>query len=153
MSFVWIYLFLFLFFGMLLIVPLKNVLKLIPFGLIGGFVVAVVVNISGTELGLWQFNTGLLFIRGVPLGILLSWIPPVVVFAYLINNSNEVVIIISYIFLFALFTAILTHLSVIIGYRDYLNWDVVFDFLLAAVIHSGLALYLKANLKLDISLI
>lgn len=143
---VWLYLFTVLTAAMILIVPPDRIKEFLSFGLIGGGLTAIILQVFGVNiLEAWKFNTALIFINGIPLGILLAWIPPTIIFGHFTYRINSFISAGLYIIGFALLTAVITYGSVLLGYRSYLNWNPYLDFLLAFITHLGLAYYLFIN--------
>lgn len=141
-DYIWFFLFIIFTTGMFILLPEKNIKKLLLFGIIAGGVVSTIVQYTAISLDLWNFNVGLIIIKKIPLFINLMWIPPVIVFAYLINNSEHTYQYLYIIFLFASLTTITTYGSVLLNLRDYLNWNIYYDFLLALTLHSFYTIYL-----------
>ncbi|GAB6098805.1 hypothetical protein JCM16358_06840 [Halanaerocella petrolearia] len=143
MDLIWFYLSVILTIGMFFLVPTERVIELLPFGLVGGFGVAVIVQYLAVDLfNLWQFKAELLSIKGIPVGILLSWIPPVIIFGHFWRELGSNLERGAYILGFAVATTIMEYVFVVTGYRKYLYWNVYLTFLLAVVIHIGLGYYL-----------
>ncbi|MGM0370114.1 MAG: hypothetical protein ACQEP9_06830 [Bacillota bacterium] len=143
-SLVWFYLFVAFSLILFLLVPREEILNLLPFGLVGGFVVALILQYFAVNVfRWWKFNYGWVEIFNTPLGVSLSWIPPVIIFAYFWSITNSIWGKLIYIFSFALITTIGEYIFVITEYRRYLNWNVYLTLVLAFVIHLLLGSYLE----------
>lgn len=149
---VWLYLFAVLTTAMILLVPPDRIKEFLSFGLIGGGLTAIALQLFGVNiLELWKFNTALIFINGIPLGILLAWIPPTIIFGHFAYKVNSLLGASLYVITFALLTTVITYSSVLLGYRSYLNWNPYLDFLLALITHLGLAYYLFYQQRLKLT--
>lgn len=143
-SLVWFYLFAIVSLILFLLVPREEILNLLPFGLVGGFVVALILQYFAVNVfRWWEFNYAWIEIFNTPLWVSLSWIPPVIIFAYFWSITNSIWGKLIYVFSFALITTIAEYISVLIGYRKYLNWNVYLTLVLAFVIHFLLGSYLE----------
>ncbi|WP_459836433.1 hypothetical protein [Halanaerobaculum tunisiense] len=128
---------------MFFLVPLEKIKELLPFGLVGGFVLAVIIQYLAVDLlKLWRFNVAFLSFKGIPIAVLLAWIPPVIVFRYFWFRIGSALGKMLYILFFALSTTAFEYASVLFNYRDYLNWNVFLTFALALVVHLGLGYYI-----------
>ncbi|MBM7623347.1 hypothetical protein [Sporohalobacter salinus] len=146
---VWFYLFTVLTAAMILLVPPNRIKEFLSFGLIGGGLIAIILQFLGVNVfELWKFNAALISINKIPLGILFAWIPPTIIFGHFAYKINSFLKVVIYIAGFALITSIITYGSVLLGYRSYLNWSPYLDFLLAFITHLGLTYYLIYQQKL-----
>ena len=142
-SLVWFYLFASLTIMLLLLVPKEAIIRLLPFGAIAGFGLALILQYFAVNVfRWWSFQYALIEVFNAPLGVSLSWVPAVIIFAYFwplaISKLGKLI----YVFIFALGTTIVEYSFVILEYRKYNNWNVFLTFVLAFVIHSLLASYL-----------
>lgn len=145
-SFVWIYLFVVLMIILFLLVPKEKIIKLLPFSFVAGFGLALVLQYFAVNIfRWWEFNYGLINLFNAPLGVSLSWMPAVIIFAYFwplaISKLGKLI----YTFIFALGTTVVEYSFVLLGYRRYINWSVLLTFILAFIIHLLLASYLYMN--------
>ncbi|MGM0502043.1 MAG: hypothetical protein ACQERJ_05905 [Bacillota bacterium] len=143
-SLVWFYLFGLLLIVLFLLVPWAEIKKLLPFGLIGGLAVALLMQYFAVNVfQWWRFNYALINLANTPLGVTLSWVPPVIIFAYFwsiaVSNLGKLI----YIFVFALGTTVVEYSFVLAGYREYLNWNIYLTLGLALIIHLLLGVYLQ----------
>lgn len=142
-SLVWFYLFIGLTVLLFLLVPRDRILRLLLFGLIAGFGLAFILQYGAVNIfRWWKFNYALIEIYGAPLGVSLSWIPAVIIFAYFwplaVSRLGQLI----YLIFFAVGTTIVEYSFVIFGYREYINWNVLLTFCLAFIVHLLLAFYL-----------
>lgn len=126
-----------------LLVPRTEIINLVPFGLLAGFVLAFVLQYLAVNVfRWWKFKYAFIEVFNTPLGVSLSWIPAVMIFAYFwplaISKLGKLI----YVFIFALGTTIVEYSFVLLGYRKYINWHVGLTFILALIIHLLLASYL-----------
>ncbi len=139
-SLIWIYFFLSLLVGMFLLVPKKEIINLLPFGLIGGFIVALVVQYLAINIfSWWKFNAALISWANIPLGILAAWVPPVIIFGYYFPRIKFNWGLVA---AFVVGATVIEYLFVATGYRDYINWNIYLTLGLGLIIHLGLAGYL-----------
>ena len=142
-SLVWFYLFAVLTIILFLLVPKDEIINLLPFGLLAGFVLALLLQYFAIHVfKWWKFNYALIKVFNAPLGVSLSWVPAVMIFAYFwplaISKLGKLI----YVFIFAFGTTIVEYSFVLLGYRKYINWNVGLTFILAFGIHLLLASYL-----------
>ena len=142
MGFIWIYLFGILSIIMLVVVPFEKIKELLWFSLFGGFFLAVIVQLLGVSLNFWEFNTGFLIIYNFPLGVGLMWVPSVIIYGYFFNKFDNISFKFLIILIFSVFTTITTYASVRLGFREYINFNIYSDFLLAFILHLILGYYL-----------
>ena len=143
-SLVWFYLFVILLVALFFIVPKDEIKDLLPFGLIGGLVLALILQYFAVNVfRWWKFTHGLINFFNAPLGVSLSWIPPVIIFAYFWSITDSILGKFIYISFFAVGTTIVEYSFVLAGYREYINWNVYLTLVLAFTIHLLLALYLE----------
>ncbi|MBM7557906.1 CBO0543 family protein [Halanaerobacter jeridensis] len=150
-SLIWIYLFAGLTILLFLIVPRKQVMKLLPFGFIAGFGLAFILQYFAVNIfRWWKFNYALVDVLNAPVGVSLSWVPAVMIFAYFWQEADSKLKQLIYIIIFSLGTTIVEYSFVILDYRQYINWNVYLTFILAFIIHSILAAYLYLNTEKNI---
>jgi hypothetical protein len=140
-SLVWFYFFLVLFLGMVFIVPKVKIKELLPFGIVGGFILAFIIQYLAVNVfDFWEFTSGAVVWNNIPMGVLISWVPPTILFGYLYYQMKfKLGLIVG----FALGTTLVEYGFIVAGYREYLNWNPYLTFLLALGTHLGLAAYLK----------
>jgi hypothetical protein len=144
-SLVWIILFTLVAIGMLIFVPRREILKLLPFGVVGGFLLAAIIQIVAVwVLGLWSFNyTQIASYRGIPIFLTLVWLPTVIIFGHWLLQIRSGTGRFFFTAAFALATVALEWAFVFTGYRQYHRfWNVFYTALLALVLHYLLAWYL-----------
>lgn len=144
---VWVEFFILVSIMMLVLVPRERIVQLLPFGLVAGFVVAFIIQVLAVSiLQLWSFNhLSFISFRGIPIFVVLAWIPSTIIFAHLVISSNTTIILYILPFGFALISTIVEYLFVHFGYRTYLRWNVLATFLLALAIHSAMTFYLASR--------
>ena len=143
---VWVYFFLALLVGMFFLVPKEEIINLLPFGIVGGFIVAIVIqHLAINIFDWWKFNTAFIAWANIPLGILAAWVPPVIIFGYYFPRIKFNW---SLVLAFAVGATVIEYLFVLTDYRDYINWNVYLTLGLGLIIHLGLAVYLLFKDKL-----
>jgi hypothetical protein len=141
---VWVEFFILLSILMLVLVPQKTIIKLLPFGITAGFMMAFIIQLIAVPvLHLWRFNyISFATYKGIPLFIAMAWIPSIIIFAYYITVSNKPIQWYLISVGFALISTIVEYLFVYYGYRFHIQWNIAATFILALTIHTSLALYL-----------
>lgn len=132
---------------MFLTVPVKNISRLLLFGLIGGFGVALVVmTIMDTILHLSRYPfasiPGLL---GIPVLAAVVWIPVEIIFANYLSKMRTKTNVYLFIAAIAIGAIVIDYLSLKIGIREFIRWNLVYTFLLSVAIQSALAYYLRVT--------
>lgn len=151
-SLVWFYLFLGLTIILFLLVPKDEIIKLLPFGLITGFGLAFILQYFAVNIfRWWKFNYAFLEILHTPLGVSFSWIPAVMIFAYFWPLADSKVGHLIYVIIFSLGTTIVEYSFVLLGYREYINWNLYLTFFLAFGVHLLLAFYLFSQENINYS--
>ncbi|MFW5976337.1 MAG: hypothetical protein ACOCQS_00170 [Bacillota bacterium] len=149
-SYIWLYLTAVISILTLFLVPFDKIKELFGFSLIGGFLLAVVVQLAGISLGWWSFNSGFLIFYNFPLGVAFMWLPAVITFAYFFNKTGTLTGKIMIIFIWSFITSLITYASVEFGYRNYIDWNIYYDFILAIFLHSVLGYYLFIKRKREV---
>lgn len=147
-SLVWVLLFILAALAMLVFVPRRDILKLLPFGTVGGFILAMLVQIAAIwYLRIWKFNfTEIASWRGIPIFLAAAWMPVTIVFGYWLLQIRSTTGRFFYIAGFAIGTALLEFGFVLTGYRAYLRfWNIFYTAVLAIVIHYILGWYLLST--------
>jgi len=142
-SMVWIDLFLIASIVMLIAVPRRRIIQLLPFGVVGGFILALVIQfIAVPWLHLWRFDIlGVASVHGIPVFLALAWLPATIIFAHFLPAMRSLVSLIAYILAFAAGASLLEFGFVYFGYRSFIHWNIYLTFLLGAALHSSLAYY------------
>ncbi len=151
-SLVWVLLFMMAAIAMLVFVPRRDVIRLLPFGIVGGWLVAVAIQWVAVQiLRVWRFNfTEFASYRGIPLFLTLAWMPLTIVFGHWLLQIRTGTGRFFYTAGFALGTVVLEWLLVLASYRVYLRyWNVVYTAVLALVIHYLLAWYLLSTRRVE----
>lgn len=137
---------------MLIFVPRRDVVRLLPFGTVGGFLVAVAIQwVAVRYLRVWKFNyTDFASYRGIPLFLTLAWMPITIIFGHWLLQIRNATGRFFYVAGFALGTVVLEWVFVLTGYREYLRyWNILYTAILALVIHYLLAWYLVATRRVE----
>lgn len=151
-SLVWVLLFILAAIAMLVFVPRRDVIRLLPFGIVGGFLLAVAIQWAAVlYFRVWRFNyTEFAAYRGIPLFLTLAWMPITIIFGHWLLQLRTGTGRFFYVAGFALGTVVLEWLFVITRYRVYLRyWNLLYTAILALVLHYLLAWYLLATRRVD----
>lgn len=146
-SLAWVNFFLLAAVAMLILVPRRAIMKLLPFGIVGGFILALLIQIVAVSyLRVWRFNfVGSLAYQGVPVFLALTWMPLMIVFGYWLLTIRSTTGRFFYIAAYAVATVALEWTLVWAGYRVYLRyWNLLYTTLLALILHYILGWYLLA---------
>ncbi len=146
MSLFWIIYFLLAAIVMLSLVPQRNIVRLLPFGIVGGAAVAAIIQIIAVwYLRLWRFNfTDLAAYRGIPIFLVLSWLPLMIIFANWLLTLPAGTGRFFYITGFALASVGIEYILLRTRFMVHMNWSIVRTSLLALALHFLLAWYLLA---------
>jgi hypothetical protein len=116
-------------------VPQESFRKLVPFSLLAGFGLAMLVNLMGASIfRLWGFTQLSWPILGTPFWVLLAWVPTVIVFVYFLPTSSLPRL--AWILLFPTAYTAIDYLFLRAGYRFFSpDWNLAYAFLLSLGIH------------------
>lgn len=133
--------------AMFLMVPVRNISRLLLFGLVGGLGVALVVmTIMDPVLQLSRYNfASIPGFLGIPVLAAVAWIPVEIIFANYLPKMRTKTNVYLYVGAFALGATILDYVTVLLGMRGFIRWNLLSTFALAAVIHACLAYYLTVT--------
>ena len=124
------------------LIPRQRFMKLLPYGLYAGFLVALAIQLMGVPLlKLWAFRNVVAPIFGIPLFLLLAYAAEAMLFANFLPSGPVSVTI--YILVFALINILVDYGVLQTGLQVYLRWNMVYTTLVAIVSHVVLySLYL-----------
>ena len=131
----------------LVAVPQESFRRLMPFGIIAGFGLALLVNILGSSvLGLWRFTSLSWPILGVPFWIFLAWVPSVVIFVHFLPGDSLARL--GWLLAFpAIYTAV-EFLYLRAGLRIFSShWNLVAAFLLSLGLHIFILAYYLISVR------
>ena len=131
----------------LLAVPQESFRRLMPFGIIAGFGLALLVNILGSSvLGLWRFTSLSWPILGVPFWILLAWVPSVIIFVHFLPGDSLARL--GWLLAFpAIYTAV-EFLYLRAGLRIFSShWNLMAAFLLSLGLHIFILAYYLISVR------
>lgn len=128
---------------MYFLVPGKAAGRLFWMGLIGGFGVAIVLNlIAQNLLAVWRFyDVDLVSVYGAPLFLSAVWGPLVITFCHLFTKSSNFYITALLIGGFSAVTSLAHWFMIIQGTLVYENWSLLATFLLAVGLHAAIGYY------------
>ncbi len=148
----WVDFFFMFMFAMLLAVPRRSIIRLLPVGFIGGFGQSVLLlSLMVPILGWWQFRHADIFsVAGMPLFSALGWAPVVIIYAYFLNRVKNRAGLYWYMAGFSLATALFVHWLYRAGYLVYVKWSSLFTIPVAFLLISPITYYvLKARRDLE----
>jgi len=131
----------------LLAVPQEDFRRLVPFGVLAGFGLGLLVNILGSSIfGLWGFAQAAWPILGVPFWALFAWIPTVILFVYYLPGRSLARL--AWLLLFpAVFTAV-DFLYLQAGLRFFSpDWNLAYAFLLSLGLHIFVLSYYLTSVR------
>lgn len=138
--------------AMFLVVPWRRIKELFLVGLNGGIVVGIVlIYLMQNILGFWVYPgpSDLVLLAGLPVFLIISWFPFIIVFAHLLAQYNSPILRGLIVLAFPA-GAVLTHILMINdGALFYSNWSLFGTFLLSLAIHLGIALALHGLGRLE----
>lgn len=119
----------------LVAVPQENFRRLVPFGLIAGFGLALLINLFGSPIfQLWSFNRLSWPILGIPFWVLLSWVPSVILFVYFLPDNALARL--GWLLLFPVGYTAVDYAFLKANLRFYSpNWNLAYAFLLSLGTH------------------
>lgn len=150
-------------------VPWTKIKSLALTGLVGGFVVALVLLYLLQNLwGFWEFyRVDLIKIRDIPIILSAAWVPMVITFSYLLtkyvnypeytdktkhaNQNSKLLKIVGLVILFPALATAVHFLLLANEMLFYHNWNLSLTFLVSLVIHLGILYYLYATGLLKIN--
>lgn len=130
---------------MLIAVPQICIKRFIWMGIIGGFVLAILIlSIMQNLLGFWQFlNVDLVYLSNIPISLSAVWMPLVIMFSYFLSTGiNNITRIVAMIAIFASIPVIGHWFLLNQGLLVYRDWSLTYTFILASAIHVMLYFYL-----------
>ena len=131
----------------LLIVPQESFRRLVPFGIIAGFGLGLLVNIVAFSIfGLYGFGQVLWPILGIPFWAVFAWIPSVIVFAYYLPERSLPRL--GWLLLFPLGYTAIEFLFLRAGLRFFApEWNLFYAFLLALGVHLFVLSYYLTSVR------
>ncbi len=143
-SLFWIEIFLFFSVMMLIFVPRPRIVRLLPFGLVGGFIISLIlIYFLGPVFGFWRFNyPSIISVSGIPLFASLSWLPVEIIYAHWLYRSGNRLTYYAFWAGMSLFSAVFTQGLVYINYLNYFRWNFYYTLIVDLVLHGVLTYYL-----------
>jgi hypothetical protein len=134
----------------LILIPRDRFLKLLPFGIYAGFLLALVIHLMGVPvLGLWAFRKMTMAVFGIPVFLLVAYIAEVMLFVNFLPTGTLAVT--AYILAFSLANLAVEYLFSRGGYRIFIRWGFMYTFLVAILSHLVVySLYLLTPLERDL---
>ncbi|RJQ06498.1 MAG: hypothetical protein C4551_08130 [Bacillota bacterium] len=131
----------------LLAVPQENFRRLVPFGIIAGFGLALLINMLGSSIfGLWGFRNVVWPILGIPFWVLLSWVPAVILFVHYLPETSLARL--GWLLLFPVVFTAIEFLFLRQGLRFFSpDWNLVYSFLLSLGVHILVLSYYLTSVR------
>lgn len=131
-SLIWLVLFLLVSVIAVLLIPRKQLIQLLPFGITAGFLLTLALLLLAVPLlGIWVFdNLPANSMLGVPLSLPLASVPVAMLFAYYVPEMRKTGRLIIWITGFSVVSTIVQGLSESAGIIRFLNWDLLASLLL-----------------------
>lgn len=131
-SLIWLVLFLLVTVIAVLLIPRRQLIQLLPFGITAGFLLTLALLLLTVPiLNLWVFDTlPASSMLGVPLSLPLASVPVAMLFAYYVPEMRETGRLIIWITGFSVASTFVQGLSESAGIIRFLNWDLLAALLL-----------------------
>ncbi len=143
-SLFWLFLFVMLSLIMVLTVPESRIWKILPFGLVSGFVLSFgLMYLYVNVFHWWRFNyPGVFSLAGVPLLASLSWTPAVIIYTHFLSWLKKKWLFYGYVAGAALLTALFVQWLVAVNYLEFIRWNFFYTVIMALILLSALNYYL-----------
>ncbi len=132
---------------MFLTVPVQNISRLMLFGLVAGLGLALVVmTLMDPFLNLSRYKyASVPGSLGIPILAAIAWFPVEIIFANYFSKMETKTQVYLYVLFFAVGATMLEYVSLLLGIREFIRWNLLATFLLSLAIHSCLAYYLAVT--------
>lgn len=136
----WVDIFFGFMFAMVITVPRKAIRQYITVAFFSGFGQGIIVTaLLSSILDFWKFNyTDTFSLDGVPIFIVLAWVPVVIIYSYYFYRFKKPSEIFAYIMAFSLATSLFVHWLVRAGFLIFLKWNSLYTVILAFLLFSPL---------------
>lgn len=127
-----------------IIIPEKEIKPFLGLGLVGGLGIALVLLLIMQNMrGYWIFkNIDVLNIKQIPVFLSATWIPVIILFAYLLSRTQKLISIIFLVLVFPLGATIIHFTFLKFKLLTYNNWNLFYTFLISLSIHLGITYFL-----------
>jgi len=144
-SLFWILGFVVLSLAVFILVPVNRVMKLIPFALVTGFMLSLILMYFFVNVfHLWRFNyTAVFSFAGIPIFASLSWTPAVILYAHYLGRMETRTAYYGYTAAVAVIIAVVVQGLVLAGYLVFIRWNFFYTFVMGFVIFLGVSFYLS----------
>lgn len=132
----WVIITIVLYTAMFILVPLKKVAELSPFGFYLGLIQAAFLLWLGQSYLRFFLLVGDPVLFGIPLLSTVSWIPPTIIFAYYSPLADSPVKKIAYVLFFATGAVFVQYSMALMGLWKSLRWNLLYTFILAIFTHT-----------------
>jgi len=131
----------------LLAVPQPDFRRLVPFGIVAGFGLGLLVNILGSSVfGLWGFGAAAWPILGIPFWAVFTSIPAVIVFVYYLPGGSLGRL--AWLLAFPTAFTVVDFLYLRAGYRFFSpDWNLVLSFFLSLGLHILILSYYLTSVR------
>lgn len=129
-------------------IPPKTLKQLLPFGLVGGFLYTLIVQIMAVAVfQKWRFYPDFLTILGIPLFFIISWFGVTLTFGYLLLRFSKYQVVL--VLLFALIATQMNYSAIKAGMTNLIGWSLLDTFMFGLFSHVLNLYLLKLMLKRD----
>ncbi|MEW6031752.1 MAG: hypothetical protein AB1645_02540 [Bacillota bacterium] len=131
----------------LLAIPQEHFRRLIPFGIIAGFALGLLVNILAFSIfGLYGFGQVMWPILGIPFWAILAWVPSVILFVYFLPEHSLARL--GWLLLFPAGFTLIEFFFLRAGLRVYSpGWNLAYAFVLSLGIHIVVLAYYLTSVR------
>ncbi len=138
--------------ALFLLMPRERIRRLLPFGIVFGAGLGVVlIAVMQELLGYWEFRQiDFLTARGIPLSIAFTWLPVEVLFAHYLVELRRPESRFLLWFIIGAAVVIFQHLFILNGMLIFRDWTLLDSAFLALALHLGLVvvLHLMGHIRL-----
>jgi hypothetical protein len=119
----------------LILVPKERIGKLFHVGLVGGFLLAITINILAVSVfHLWSYGPDIIAFNGIPLAIPIAWIAEIILYVHYLPEHKLSIVL--YTVAFVVIGTIIDYFCLKFGMRVYLNWNLWSMFFLGLFSHA-----------------
>ncbi|HEX3015601.1 MAG TPA: hypothetical protein VHQ46_04395 [Desulfobacteria bacterium] len=113
----------------------ERVRSLFNIGLVGGFLLSLVINLLGVPVfHFWRFGPDILPFMGIPLALPIAWTAEVILYInYLPEHKLSIAL---YTAAFVAVSTIIDYFFVQFGMRAFINWNLLATFILGLISHG-----------------
>ncbi|MDA8442667.1 MAG: hypothetical protein M0Z55_09885 [Peptococcaceae bacterium] len=122
------------------LVPGAGMRALFNAGLVGGFLLAFVINVLGVLVfHFWRFGPDILPFMGIPVAIPVAWTAEIILFLYFLPEHKLSIVL--YTAAFVVVSTIFDYFFVKLGMRTFIAWNLVATFIMGMISHGLVLAY------------